>query len=184
MLFILAIDPLAKIIDHAIQEDIISLIPSRAIRMRTSLYADDAAIFMNPIKTEIQAFQQILQVFGQATGLVTNLQKSALYPIRCGELDLQEILQPFPGECNEFPCKYLGLLLHTRKLRKIHVLPTIDKIASRLPSWKGKLLSKAGRLTLINSVLSSLLTYHLTIFPLAPHHLPLSKVGTEEVRQN
>ena len=60
MLFILAIDHLAKIIDCAIQEDILSPIPSCTIRMRTSLYAGDVAIFMNPIKTEIQAIQQIL----------------------------------------------------------------------------------------------------------------------------
>jgi hypothetical protein len=32
--------------------------------------------------------------------------------------------------------------------------------------WKGRLLNKAGRLKLVNSVLSSLSTYFLTIFPL------------------
>ena len=43
--------------------------------------------------------------------------------------------------------------------------PLVDKIRARLPRWKGKLLSKAGRLTLVNTVLSSQPIYHLTVFP-------------------
>lgn len=53
-----------------------------------------------------------------------------------------------------------GLPLHMGKLRK-------KKLSARLPKWKGRLLSKPGRLALVNSVLSSLPTYHLTIFPLS-----------------
>jgi hypothetical protein len=52
-------------------------------------------------------------------------------------------------------------------LKKIHVQPLIEKIGQRLQGWKGKLLNRAGRLTLVTSVLSSKLVYHLTIFPLA-----------------
>jgi hypothetical protein len=43
----------------------------------------------------------------------------------------------------------------------------IEKIGQRLPGWKGRLLNQAGRLTLITSMLSSMPTYHLTIFSLA-----------------
>lgn len=155
-----------RILDRATEQGILSQINSRALRMRTSLYADDAAIFINPIRQESQALQQILQVFGQTTGLVTNLQKSVVYPIRREELDLDNMLQPFPRANKEFPCQYLGLPLHIRKLRKAHFMPLIEKLSARLPKWKGRLLSKADRLSLVNSVLSSLPTYHLTIFPL------------------
>jgi hypothetical protein len=37
-------------------------------------------------------------------------------------------------------------------------------MTNRLPSWKGKFLTKAGRLKLVNLVLSSISTYFLTIF--------------------
>jgi hypothetical protein len=40
-----------------------------------------------------------------------------------------------------------------------------DSAVNRLKGWKGKLMSKKGRLTLINSVITSIATYFLTIFP-------------------
>jgi hypothetical protein len=35
-----------------------------------------------------------------------------------------------------------------------------------LPRWKGKLMTKAVRAQLVKSVLTSILTYHATVFPL------------------
>jgi hypothetical protein len=43
----------------------------------------------------------------------------------------------------------------------------IDKVIVKLPKWKGGLLSKPGRLTLVNSVLTSVALYHMTVFPLS-----------------
>jgi len=40
----------------------------------------------------------------------------------------------------------------------------VDKVAKRLPAWKGKFLNRAGRLTVLNMVLSSIPTYFLTAF--------------------
>jgi hypothetical protein len=36
----------------------------------------------------------------------------------------------------------------------------------KLPGWKSKLMSKAARAQLVKSVLTSIVTYHTTIFPL------------------
>jgi hypothetical protein len=37
-------------------------------------------------------------------------------------------------------------------------------VASKLKPWKGKLMSRTGRLALINSVLTATMTYFLTVF--------------------
>lgn len=78
---------------------------------------------------------------------------------------VEETLVDFPGEIGKFPGKYLGLPLHTRKLRRVDVQPLLDKIGTRIPGWKGKLLSMAGRETLVKSVLTLQTIYHLTVFP-------------------
>jgi len=167
MLFILAMDPLPRILEFATQMGALSPVPSSTARWRTSLYADDAAIFINPRKEDIDAIKVILQAFGNISGLHINLEKSSVHPIRCDEIDLDHVLTSFAGIRGSFPCRYLGLQLHTRSLRKVHVQPLIEWIGQRLPGWKGKWLNRAGRLALVSSVLSAMPTYHLTVFPLA-----------------
>lgn len=166
MLFILAIDPLQNLLVAAQDEGLLQPLHRRTARFNMALYADDVVIFTRPVKDEIQAVQAILLHFGRATGMITNLTKSEVYAIRCKDLDLQDILSPFPAQLKEFPCSYLGLPLHVRKLRRLDVQPLIDRFAARLPTWKGKLLNKTGRAVLIKSTLSALPTYHLTVFPL------------------
>ena len=97
MLFILAIDPLQRILDLATRHGILSPLPLTTAKLRTSLYADDAAIFINPSREELMAIKDILQAFGRASGLVTNLEKSSIHPIRCEDVDLDHVLQPFHG---------------------------------------------------------------------------------------
>jgi len=167
MLFILVMDPLQWLLDLATQQGILTPLPITAAKWRTSMYADDAAIFVNPTYDDVDAVKIILQAFGTFSGLHINLQKSSVHPIGCANVDLDQVLAPFTGTRGGFPCKYLGLQLHFRTLQRIHVQPLIDHIGQRLPKWKGRLLNRAGRLTLVTSVLSSMPTYHLTVFPLA-----------------
>jgi hypothetical protein len=157
VLFILALEPLQHLL--ALEEEASSLSPihTSMIKIRISLYADEAAVFVNPVKEEIDVIREVFQAFGSASGLKVNLSKSAAYPIKCENIDLQEILQNFPCAIRTFPRKYLGLPLSTRSLRRVDIQPLIDKIAARLPAWKGKLLNKAGRLTLVRSFTKSFL---------------------------
>jgi hypothetical protein len=41
------------------------------------MYADDAAIFINPSKDDLETLKEILQIFGASSGLHINLQKKA-----------------------------------------------------------------------------------------------------------
>lgn len=58
--------------------------------VRTSLYADDAAVFMAPIKRDINNLLAILRGLGDVTGLCTNFHKSSVVPIQCNYLLLFE----------------------------------------------------------------------------------------------
>jgi hypothetical protein len=53
MLFILAFDPLQRILDLASEHSILTPLPLAAAKLRTSLYADDVAIFINPTRNDL-----------------------------------------------------------------------------------------------------------------------------------
>jgi mannosylglycoprotein endo-beta-mannosidase len=165
MLFILAMESLQCLFEQATAQEVLTPIKLRVARLRASFYADDAALFVNPIKNDILAVQQILKLFGDASGLRTSLKKCVAYPVACDGIDLATILQDFSGAQGVFPCRYLGLPLGFRKPRKIDVQPLFDSAVSSLKGWRGILMTKKGRLTLINSVITSIATYFLTIFP-------------------
>ena len=166
MLFIIALEPLQALLALAEQESQLEPIHHSAAKIRVSLYADDAAVFLNPVKEDVKMALQILEVFGQASGLQVNLEKSAVYPIRCENLNMEEFLQPLGCQVSSFPCKYLGLPLSERRLKRVDIQPLFDKVAAKLPAWKGKLINRAGRLKLVNAVLTAVPIYFLTVFSL------------------
>ena len=164
LLFILAIDPLQRIIETAAQRGILKPVLPKAVILRCSLYADDAAIFVDLSDTEIDHLYKILNFFGECSRLKINISKTEIYPIRLNDTVVNQLLRNFPGKTCKFPRKYLGLPLHVRKLRKVEVQPLLDKIGARLPGWKGRFLSTSGRETLVKTVLSSQPIYHMTAF--------------------
>jgi hypothetical protein len=78
--------------------------------MRTSIYADDAVIFMAPIKEDIEVLSWILQGFREVAGLVTNVNNSLVAPIRSSKINVQAVLHGFPAPRANFPIRYLGFL--------------------------------------------------------------------------
>ena len=94
--------------------------------------------------------------------MVTNVEKCTVATIHCAGVDLERVLAPFPAKWVAFPFKYLGLPLTIHRLRRVDFQSLIDKVAGRLSSWQGRLLSIAGRNTLVKAVLSSQPTYFLT----------------------
>lgn len=104
----------------------------------------------------------IMEHFGAATGLKINASKSTVAPIRCQDLDLDDILSPFAGQRATFSMTYLGLTLTIRRLRLVDLQPIQDKAKAKMAGWQSKLLNIAGRKELVRSVLSALPTYFMT----------------------
>jgi hypothetical protein len=126
------------------------------------MYADDAVIFLRPIKEEVAALKHLLQLISEVTGLCTNIHKSSVAPIRCDNLDLDDILYGFPAQRTSFPIKYLGLPLAIRRLRRVDFQPLLDKAVGSLTGWWGRNITQAGRVTLTKAVVSSQSVFLLT----------------------
>jgi mannosylglycoprotein endo-beta-mannosidase len=162
LLFVLAIDPLQKLIEQATATNLLSKLGSKVAIFSVSLYADDAAIFMKPTKKDVINMERILRNFGEASGLRTNLQKTQLISIRCQNVDLHSLLLDLPVTRTSFPLRYLGLSLSVRSLKKVDFQPLMDKATRKLSVWAGRNLTQAGRVSLTKSVLSSQPVYFLT----------------------
>lgn len=107
-----------------------------------------------------------MDIFGEASGLIVIRSKCAVYLIRCEEINIHKVMESFTCPIKEFPCHYLGLPLHYRALHRVEIQPLVDKMATKLATWKGKFLNKARRLKMLNTVLSSLPTYFIIVFAL------------------
>jgi hypothetical protein len=63
---------------------------------------------------------------------------------------------------------YLGLPLSIKKLTKTDWQGLLDKMDQHLAIWKARLMSKAGRLEMLNSVLTSLAVYMMSVNEMPP----------------
>jgi hypothetical protein len=80
------------------------------------------------------------------------------YP-QCSPGQIEMVQQEFLCQLVSFPCKYLGVPLSVHKLLKSDLQPLADSVADRLPPWKARLMSKAGRVTLSKTTLSAILVH-------------------------
>ncbi|WVZ50362.1 hypothetical protein U9M48_001621 [Paspalum notatum var. saurae] len=123
--------------------------------------ADDVVLFLQPCRDDLILTKEILRIFGEASGLVTNIRKCSMTLIHCEEQDIAVVHNSLPCKVQDFPCRYLGLPLSVKKLPKAGFYELIDKVADKLPGWKASMINPAGRVTLVRVVLSAIPIYQL-----------------------
>lgn len=62
-----------------------------------------------------------------------------------------------------FPFKYLGAILHYTNMKKQDLQHMDNKTIKRIVEWKGQLMSYGGKLVLLNSCISIVTAYFLSI---------------------
>ena len=96
MLFILIMDVLNSLFIKAGEDGLLQPLSPRISGQQQSLYADDVALFIRPVDDELQVTKEILNAFGMASGLQTNLHKSSIIPIRCENVSLLPVRDTLP----------------------------------------------------------------------------------------
>jgi hypothetical protein len=99
------------------------------------------------------------------SGLKINFHKSEIFCFgEAKEIDfLYADIFTCPIGC--LPMKYLGVSIDNKKINKSLWVPMIEKLEKRLAGWQGRFFSLGGRLTLLNSCLSNVPLYMLSIYP-------------------
>jgi hypothetical protein len=133
MFFILVMDVLGLLFSQVEEAGLLQHMARTTRLHRISMYAHDVALFLHPSATDISITMDNLHLFGEASGLHNNENKSNVYPIQCSEEDIMVVQNLLPCEISTFPCRYLGLPLSLYKLTKDQVQRVVDKNCRTTP---------------------------------------------------
>lgn len=121
MLFIIVMDVLHKLFAKACSDGVMRPMEPQEVKFRCSLYANDVILFIKPTIQEATTVKEILRIFGEVTGLQTNLAKCSITPIFGGKDVLEQIITILGCQVKPFPITYLGLPLSTKKVPKAEI---------------------------------------------------------------
>jgi hypothetical protein len=167
LLFVLAADLLQSIINSALNEDVLTLpLPLRCgIELPIVQYADDTLIFLVACPRQLLPLKAILNTFASSTGVRVNYQKSNIYPVNVDQDKMEILANTFGCQIGSYPFTYLGLPLGPNKSNVDDMLPLVQRIERRLVSTSN-FLNQAGRLEMVNSVVSALPTFFMSVIKL------------------
>eukprot|EP00253_Pinus_taeda_P003035 PITA_03035 len=162
LLFLLVAEGLSRLIHKARREEKVKGIEVEInLYITHLLFVDDILIFTNGNCSELKELKCIFDLFLKATRMQINSGKSqaCIADFERRERNRMVNLFPFPIQPLEAPFKYLGFWLKPVVYKKEDWNWLIAKIESRISHSSFRWLSRAGRLTLIKSVLSAILVY-------------------------
>ncbi|KAJ4763154.1 RNA-directed DNA polymerase (reverse transcriptase)-related family protein [Rhynchospora pubera] len=163
-LFILGMDFLSRWFVSLHQDGLLSL-PFPNIQP-CLLFADDALFFFRPSLAQSQTLKIFFAVFHQISGLKINPSKSELLCLNTDRRLMETCADILQCQPKIFPITYLGLPLSNKKLTRDDYKPLLQRFSSKLNSWSSSLLSMTGRLVLVNSCLTSLPVFFMSVFRL------------------
>ncbi|XP_035839381.1 uncharacterized protein LOC118486758 [Helianthus annuus] len=165
-LFTLVMEVLTGILQHSVRIDSSFKYHNRCEKQQiiNLCFADDLFLFARGEVNSANCIMTSLSKFSKMSGLVPNNQKSTVFFCNVKDHVKQEILDIMPFVEGTLPVKYLGVPLISSTLRYSDCRVLVEKLEKRIMHWKNKLLSFAGRLQLIISVLSSMHIYWSSVF--------------------
>ena len=115
---------------------------------------------------EAKNLSTILDLFVDFSGLQINRAKSAPVGFGLTHEDKLQCWEAFGTPIGNLPIRYLGLPLKKGRTSRTDWNPVTEKVERRLEGWQAKLLSWAGRLELLWSVLAAILIFQLFTYKL------------------
>uniref|UniRef100_A0A0V0IYZ4 Putative ovule protein n=1 Tax=Solanum chacoense TaxID=4108 RepID=A0A0V0IYZ4_SOLCH len=127
-------------------------------------FADDLLLFCRGDVQSTVLLYECFQQFSQVSGLIANQAKSCVYFGGVSKQEQQLILQHTGFTKGNLPFRYLGVPLSSKKLSISQCQPLLDRMLGIINTWTVKFLSYAGRLQLVQSVLTSIQAFWAQIF--------------------
>jgi len=96
---------------------------------------------------------QLFTSYALASGQIINPTKSTVFYGSISNDRINYITEWIGFNKSSLTFTYLGVPIFKGKPNRSHLQPIADKIKSKLSAWKASLLSIAGRVTLVKSVI-------------------------------
>ena len=123
--------------------------------------------FLRANKESIKSLKQILSQYENASGQSINAAKSSITFSRRAPADLRQRIKDELNMQKEGGVgKYLGLPEHFGRRKRDLFTSIVDKIRQKRNSWSNRFLSAAGKMTMLQSVLSPIPSHAMTCFKL------------------
>ncbi|XP_026378866.1 uncharacterized protein LOC113273346 [Papaver somniferum] len=136
---------------------------TNAVKVSHLQFADDTLVFLDDNVDQVRNLKYILLWYQCISGLKTNFSKCNLFGVGNVQ-DIEGMAEIMGCSCDCFPTQYLGMPLGDKSNTASKWDRIVEICKARLASWKRKTLSRAGKLTLIKSVLQSIPIYYLSLF--------------------
>lgn len=139
-------------------------------RINHLLFADDTMMFCHSSSDNCHALVQILQKYESLSGQKINIAKSSIIFSKKTPQDVKNTAKNILGITKEGGVgKYLGLPEHFGRRKRDLFTSIVDRIRQCAANWSTRFLSKAGKLTMLQSVLTAIPSFTMSYF-----ELPLS----------
>jgi hypothetical protein len=162
-LFVLAMEAVTLLFCQAAARGLLSPIGRCSQVQRLSIFADDVVVFVKPTVRDLVTVRELLRIFGDASGLRVNCSKTAATMIRGAELERERVSAILTCQIADFPIRYLGLQLALKPLTRAQWQPMIDAAVKIVPPWQRGLITKAGRVVLVQAVMTARPIHHLLV---------------------
>ena len=136
-------------------------------RLSHLFFADDTMFFLQADKENCASLKTILDSYEQASGQSISKEKSTITFSRKAPASLKTMVKEALQIDKEGGVgKYLGLPEHFGRRKKDLFSSYVDRIKQKAKGWSNKLLSGAGKLVKLQSVLSAIPSYPMSCFSL------------------
>ena len=159
---------LTGLMRQAISEKLFSefLVGKDSVPVSILQYVDDTVFFGEPTMQNVKVIKTILRRFELVSGLKINFAKSYFGAVGKSDQWSREGAEFLNCRIFSLPLTYLDIPIGANPRRDELWDPVIRKCERKLARWKQRHLSFGGRVTLIQSTLSSIPIYFLSFFRL------------------
>lgn len=129
------------------------------------LFADDCYFFFRAVETEANVMKRILNRYEEMSGQVVNFNKSTVvFSPNTTEENRTKVCSQLGVCAVNNPGNYLGMpmMVGRRKVSKFKFL--LEKIDQKLQNWGSKVISKAGKITLLKTAAQTIPNFWMSLF--------------------